>query len=64
MGAGGLSGLQCLQLQAVAEEQEGHHSKETKENVPGSPVVKNLPASAGDVGLIPGPGGFHVPQSN
>ena len=24
-------------------------------------VVKNLPASAGDVGLIPGPGRSHVP---
>ena len=25
---------------------------------------KNLPASAGDLGLIPGPGRSHVPQSN
>ena len=64
MGAGGLSGLQCLQLQAVAEEQEGHHSKETKENVPGSPVVKNLPANAGDSDSIPGPGRSHMPWSN
>ena len=23
---------------------------------PGSPVVKNLPANAGDTGLVPGPG--------
>ena len=27
---------------------------------PSSPVVKNLPANAGDTGLIPGPGRFHV----
>ena len=28
------------------------------------PLVKNLPASAGDMGLIPGPGRSHVPQSS
>ena len=27
---------------------------------PGHPVVRSPPASAGDTGLIPGPGGFHV----
>ena len=27
-------------------------------------VVKNPPANAGDMGLIPGPGRFHVPWSN
>ena len=26
------------------------------------PAVKNSPANAGDTGLIPGPGGSHVPQ--
>ena len=33
----------------------------------GSPcgsVVKNLPANAGDMGLIPDPGRFHMPWSN
>ena len=30
----------------------------------GGPVVKNLPASAGDLGLIPGLGGFHMLQGN
>ena len=29
-----------------------------------SSVVKNLPAKAGDTGLVPGPGMFHRPQSN
>ena len=31
---------------------------------PGGSVVKNPPASAGNTGLIPGLGRFHMPQSN
>ena len=31
---------------------------------PSGSVVKNLPASAGDVGSIPGSGRSHMPQSN
>ena len=31
---------------------------------PGGTVVKNLPANAGDMGLSPGRGRSHVPQSN
>ena len=31
---------------------------------PGGTVDKNLPANAGDTGLIPGPGRFLMPQSN
>ena len=31
---------------------------------PGGAVVENLPASAGDAGLSPGLGGFHVPRSS
>ena len=30
----------------------------------GGSVVKNLPASKGDTGLIPGPGGSDMPGSN
>ena len=30
----------------------------------GGPVVKNLPASAGDMGLIPGLQRFHMPWGN
>ena len=30
---------------------------------PGGPEVKSLPCNAGDVGLIPGLGGSHVPQA-
>ena len=31
---------------------------------PGGPVVKNPPANAEDTVLIPGPGRFHMPQSD
>ena len=31
---------------------------------PGGPVVKYPPANAGDTGLVPGPGRFHMPQGN
>ena len=31
---------------------------------PGGPVVKNLPCNAGDTGLIPGAGRFHMPRGN
>ena len=31
---------------------------------PGGAVVKNPPANAGDMGLSPGPGRYHVPWSN
>ena len=31
---------------------------------PGGAVVKNLPANAGDMGLIPGPARSLVPRSN
>ena len=31
---------------------------------PGGPEVKNLPAKAGDTGLIPGLGRSHIPRGN
>ena len=31
---------------------------------PGGPVVENLPANVGDMGLIPGLGRFHMWQGN
>ena len=36
------------------------HLKRLHQNVPGGPVVKNLPANAGDTGLIPGWGRSHL----
>ena len=38
--------------------------KKTHAGFPGGQVVKNPPASAGDMGLIPGLGRPHMPQSN
>ena len=34
------------------------------EDLPGGSLVKNLPANAGDMDSIPGPGRSHVMQSN
>ena len=37
--------------------------KEKKLGFPGGSVIKNLPANAGDTGLIPGLKRSHMPQS-
>ena len=42
----------------------GRHGKNTFGGLPGGTVVKNPPANAGDMGLIPGPGRSHMPRSN
>ena len=44
----------------------GYHLKKIHalQGFPDGSVVKNLSANAGDLGLIPDPGKFHVPQSN
>ena len=39
-------------------------NKNSAQGFPGSAVVENLPANAGDVGSIPGPGRSHVLWSN
>ena len=31
---------------------------------PGGPVIGSPPANSGDMGLIPGLGGFHLPQDS
>ena len=41
-----------------------HWFKKIDINFPGGPVVKNSPANAADMGSIPGPGKFHMPQGN
>ena len=33
-------------------------------DLPGDPVVKNLPANTEDTGSIPGPRRFHMPWGN
>ena len=39
-------------------------SKSNDRDFPGGTVVKNLPANAGDMGSIPGPGRSHMPRGN
>ena len=53
----------------VSEEQSSFQniikpSVQNFQGFPGGSEVKNLPANAGDVGLIPGPGRFHMSWSN
>ena len=43
---------------------DGSKMNEKFRDFPGGVVVKNPPANAGDMGLIPGPGRFHMPRSN
>ena len=38
--------------------------KNKSQGFPGGSVVKNQPANAGDRGLLPDPGQFHMPGSN
>ena len=38
--------------------------KDMQKDFPGGPVVKNLPANEGDMGLTPGPERVHMLQSN
>ena len=40
------------------------HLKKQEKGFPGGAVVKNLPANAGDTGLISDPGRSHMPWSN
>ena len=39
-------------------------NKTSRPDFPGGSVIKNPPANAGDMGLIPDPGRSHTPQSN
>ena len=41
-----------------------NYSKNCIPDFPGGAVVKNLPANAGDMGSIPGPGRSHMPRNN
>ena len=43
---------------------ENHLVRRSNVDFPGGSVVKNPPANAGDMGLSPGLGRFHMLQSN
>ena len=38
-----------------------YNQRESVLDFPGGPGFKNLPANAGNMGSIPGPGRFHIP---
>ena len=40
------------------------HDLRDEQGFPGGVVVKNPPATAGDMGLSPGPGRYHMPRKN
>ena len=46
------------------EPRDAESLKAPEEDFSGDPVVKNLLANARDTGLIPGPGRYHMLQSN
>ena len=52
--------LKKVQLQEVLNKA----FKKRSGGFPGGSLVKNLPANAGDTGLIPSPGSFYVPWSS
>ena len=43
---------------------EGCHKNKQEWDFPGGPVVRNLPANAGDMGSIPALGRLHKPWGN
>ena len=50
----------CQELQS----QNAGKGQNRLQDFPGGPWVKNLPADAGDMGSIPGPGRARMPRSN
>ena len=46
------------------EPRDAESLKAPEEDFSGDPVVKNLLANARDTGSIPGPGRYHILQSN
>ena len=66
-------GSQRVGHDCMTEQQQQHIAQKTirtisikmdKEDFPGGAMDKTLPASAGDMGLTPGPGRSHMPWSN
>ena len=55
---------QPMQLNVKNKQTKKHPIKKWAEGFPGGAVVENLPANAGDMGLSPGLGRSHMPQSN
>ena len=51
-------------MENVGDESKCMHENKFTEDFSGSSVVKNLPANAGDMGPILGPGRLHMLQGN
>ena len=51
-------------MENIAHAQKGSLGVKKGGGFPGGTVVKNPPANAGDTGLSPDPGRYHMPQSN
>ena len=49
---------------SILEKADTNVSNNKGLDFPGGPVVKNLPANAGDMASVPGLGGSHMPWSN
>ena len=52
------------ELQSMGSQRVRHDWSDSAAAAVGGAVDKNPPANAGDMGLIPGQGRFHMPQSN
>ena len=50
--------------QTTCHQQMDGYIKSAILDFPGGPVVQNLSANVGDMGSIPAPGTFHMPQDN
>ena len=55
--------LSCKQHTTSTDKRKKERGREGGRGFPGGSVVKNLPASAGDTGSIPGPGRCHMPHA-
>lgn len=53
----------CL-TEVLGRNKDKINFQECGQKTPGCTLDESLPANAGDLGLIPGPGRFHMPESN
>ena len=59
-----VSKIEAIMLSPELPKKKLPISQHAHRNFPGGAVLKNPPANAGDVGLSPGLGRFHMPWSN
>ena len=54
----------CVNYISIKLEKIKQKKRKYRQDFPGGPVVKSLPAKAGVTGSIPAPGRFHMPQGS